>query len=120
MAMVEAMVAASLLGLGLLGASRLTVTALHTAQFGREQEQAWTLAREALDCALARRAPCPEAAQVEGQGARYAVQLERMAVASGLEQISARVIWQGAGGERTLTLHTRQSAMPDWLGLSLP
>lgn len=120
MALVEALVAASLLGLGLLGASRLTVTALNSAQQTREQEHAIALAREALDCAVARTQPCPQASLVDRQGARYRIELEQSPIGPQLTQVTAQVFWQGAAGPQHLRWQTRVSALPDWLGLSLP
>jgi len=120
MALVEALVAASLLGLGLLGASRLTVTALTSAQQTREQEHAIALAREALDCAVARKQPCPQASPVDRQGTHYRIELEQSPIGPQLTQVTALVFWQGAAGPQTLRWSTRVSELPDWLGLSLP
>ena len=69
MALVEALVAASLLSLGLLGASRLTLRALDAALQTRQLEQAHALAREALDCALRQTSPCPAAAHPRAEHA---------------------------------------------------
>ena len=120
MALVEALVAASLLGLGVLGASRLTVTALNTALQTREQEQAQAFAREALDCAVARTLPCPRASRVDWQGTSFTVALEQNPLGPHLTQFTARVAWQGAAGPQSIAWLTRVSDMPDWLGLSLP
>ena len=81
MAMVEALVAAGLLALGVLGASRLTLRALDTAQHSHHRTEAQALAREALDCAVAQTLPCPAAATVSWQGMTYTVQLQQRPMA---------------------------------------
>jgi Tfp pilus assembly protein PilV len=122
MAMVEALVASALLGLGLLGATRLTLHALDAAQKTRQEMLARSLAAEALDCAMARLEPCPGAAQREPLGMTYTLELTHQPVDVSLTHIQARVRWSGQTTSPTqeLTWHTRVSAMPDWVGLSLP
>lgn len=121
MAMVEALVASSLLALGLLGATRLTTHALHAALQTRQEVQALALAIEALDCAVARLTPCPAAVQHQQQGTRYRIALTRTPVDASLSEVQAQVQWSDTGGrDQSLRLQTRVSAMPDWLGLSLP
>lgn len=120
MALVEALVAASLLALGLLGASRLTVRALDAALQTRQQEQALALAQDALDCALTRSPLCPASTLVTRQGTVYSVQMQQTPLAAQLNDISVRVQWQGSLGTQKLEWHTRQSGLPDWLGVSSP
>lgn len=122
MAMVEALVASALLGLGLLGATRLTTHALDAALRTRQEVLARALATEALDCAIARLEPCPAARQRQHQGVTYTVSLQRTPVNATLTEVQAQVRWS-AGAARphqSLVWHTRVSAMADRLGLSSP
>lgn len=120
MAMVEALVAASLLALGLLGASRLTLSALDAALQTRHLEQAQALAREALDCAAARIPPCPVAESMGLEGTTYTLRMEQVPLAPQLVEISLQVQWEDRSGPRTQSWRTRVSALPDWLGVSSP
>ena len=120
MALVEALVASSLLGLGLLGASRLTLRALDAAMQTRQQEQARMLARDTLDCVLARTSPCPAAERVTRQGVAYKVQLQSTPLGQHLHEVSVRVEWQVGAEWHQRQWRTRSSALPDWLGVSSP
>ena len=120
MAMVEALVAASLLGLGLLGASRLTLRALDAALQTRQQELAQALARGALDCAVTGTLPCPQAGQVSRQGVDYTVQLQSGAVSAHLIEIKVQVAWRSNSGLQRIQWQTRRSDLPAWLGVSSP
>ena len=120
MAMVETLVAAALLALGLLGASRLTLRALDAAQQTRQMEQAQTLARDALDCALTSDAVCPASTSVIRQGVTYTLQVQRVPVAAHLTEVSVQVAWPSPAGAQQLIWYTRRSDMPDWLGVSSP
>ena len=120
MAMVEALVAAGLLALGLLGASRLTLRALDAAQQTRHHEQAQALAREALDCAVAQAQPCPAAASVSWQGVTYTVQLQQRPIAPFLAEMAVQVEWRTSTGTQSLNWQTRRSDLPGWLGVSSP
>ena len=120
MAIVEALVATSLLTLGLLGASRLTLRALDAALQTRHQEQAQSLAREALDCAVSQTQPCPAAESITRQGMAYTVQMQHLPRSSGLTEISVQIAWRSSAGPQQLIWHTRRSDLPDWLGVSSP
>jgi len=118
MAMVEALVASALLGLGLLGATRLTTHALDAALRTRQEVQASALAAEALDCAVARRDPCPASTQRQQHGTTYTVSVQRTPVDANLTAVQAQVQWP-AGAMRpqhSLVWQTRVSAMPGPLG----
>ena len=120
MAMVETLVAASLLSLGLLGASRLTLRALDAALQTRQLEQAQALAQDALDCALSATSPCPAAASATRQGVAYSVQVRQTPLAAGLTGITVQVAWRSSAGPQQLTWSTRRSDLPGWLGVSSP
>ena len=118
--MVEALVAASLLGLGLLGATRLLSHAFDAALHARQHAVALALTREAMDCALGTLQPCPTAEQVLQQGVRYTVRLEVQPLGAHLSELTVRVDWQDGKAARKIEGRTRVSDLPDWLGLSLP
>lgn len=124
MAMVEALVASALLGLGLLGATRLTTHALGAALQTRQEVRAQALAADTLDCALFRATPCPAAETIRYQGTTYTVQLQYTPGDAGLTDVQVRVTWATGAGpsarDHSLSQTTRLSAMPDWVGLSLP
>lgn len=124
MAMVEALVASAVLGLGLLGATRLTIHALDAALQTRQEVRARALAADALGCAIARTEPCPAAEQVTQQGVTYTVQLQRKALDEALAEVSVRVQWSDGRsrgqGQRSVNWRSRVSAMPDWVGVSSP
>ena len=124
MALVEALVATSLLGVGLLGATRLVVHALEAARQTRLQEQAQALARDTLDCAMARTTPCPAANTVTWRGVAYTVELQTAPLEPHRTDITVQVRWQ-AGTRRSappsqLTVRTQVSDLPDWVGVSSP
>ena len=121
MALVEALVASALLALGLLGATRLTTHALHAALQTRHDVQAHTLAAQALDCAVARLAPCPAAAGQTLQGSTFSVTLSSQPLEGTLSAFEAQVHWTDASGkDQSIRLQTRVSSLPDVLGLSSP
>lgn len=124
MAMVEALVASAVLGLGLLGATRLTTHALDAALQTRQEVRAQALAADTLDCAIFRALPCPASESIRHQGTTYTVQLQYTPRDADLTEVQVRVTWAtGAGSrarEHSLSPSTRISAMPDWVGLSLP
>lgn len=120
MAMVEALVAASLLTLGLLGASRLTLRALDAAQQTRHLEQARALAREALDCSVTRVQPCPAAESITLEGMTYSIRLEQAPITPQLIEIAVRIEWRKDFQPEVRSWRTRVSALPDWLGVSSP
>lgn len=118
MAMVEALVAAGLLGLGLLGASRMVHVALNAAEHSRQLTQAQELARQALNCGLTGDSACPSQAQVTLPPITYTVQLDHTPMGTHLSQITATVTWQRHGRTEQILWQTRRSNLPDWLGVS--
>ena len=124
MAMVEALIASALLGLGLLGATRLTLHALHLLRQSAQQTQAQSLARQALDCvsALPTANPCPLQERVEHAGVTYEVQLQANAAGAALTEWLVSVQWSDARGSdlRRLVWRTRVSALGSRLGVSSP
>ncbi|MFM7026519.1 MAG: hypothetical protein ACKOWC_10740 [Limnohabitans sp.] len=122
MAMVEALVASALLGLGLLGAARLTTHALDAAMRTRQEVQARALAAETLDCAIAHQVPCPALPQRQYQGVTYTIALQSTPLDSTLSELQVQVRWyaQGSHPAQTLAWYTRVSTLPDWVGVSSP
>ena len=110
MAMVEALVAAGVLGLGLLGASRMVHVALNAAEHSRQLTQAQQLARQALDCGLTGDSACPSQAQVTLPPITP--------MGTHLSQITATVTWQRHGRTEQILWQTRRANLPDWLGVS--
>ena len=57
MALIEALIASAVLGIGLVGATQLALKTLHMASASRQHTVAQHLAQEAMDCLHARTAP---------------------------------------------------------------
>lgn len=117
-ALVEALVAAALLGVGLLGAARLALHAQASAREAHAQLQAQTLAHEALDCVLARQTVCPVASPLTLGGMRYGIALARTPLGASLEELEVTVTWSSPEGQaaadplRRLVWRTRIASLP--------
>jgi type II secretory pathway pseudopilin PulG len=141
MALIEALVASAVLGIGLAAATRLTLHTLHTASDTRQRTVALALALDAMDCHQSGRAGCALQASITVQGTTFNLQSQVQTRPSlALEDLQVRVQWPSAGpglgaadggfggnspgqaqplmGE--LTLHSSRDAVPAWLGVSLP
>lgn len=143
MALIEALVAAAVLGIGLAGATRLTLHTLMTASDTRQLAVAHVLALDAMDCLQSGRASCHLQANVSVQGTRYTLQSQIQARPGlALVDLQVHVQWPAMGrapgsqeaaevsgggtfrhaqsqrGE--LVLHSSRDAVPTWLGVSLP
>ena len=112
MAMVEALVASALLGMGLLGATRLVTHALSAALQTRQEVQAQALASEALGCATARTEPCPLAATVQHQGVGYTVQLQLSPLGRALSEVQAQVQWRSSPGDTPASAQIARTVQP--------
>lgn len=94
--MLEALVAAAVLALGLQGALRLGMQSLQLGQETAEQLQARQLALQMLECHALPWPDCSAERSLLLQGTRYSVTLIRQAGAvQGVERLQARVQWQG-------------------------
>lgn len=139
MALIEALVASAVLGIGLMGATRLTLHALQTASDTRQYTVAHTLAVDAMECHQSSRRDCPLSASVSVQGTTYTVQSQLQPRAElALVDLQVRVQWTaigrtqigpsgavdaaGASGQRTgeLVLHSSRDDVPGWVGVSSP
>ena len=122
MAMIEALVASAVLGIGLLGATQLTLRAMQTATDTRQRGVAQLLAQEAMDCALSG-AACPSQDSVQMQGVRYSRQTRTTPRGNGLQDIQVTVQWASAtpwaqassAGQASLVWHSSASHMPGWV-----
>ena len=127
MALIEALVASAVLGMGLLGATQLTLKAMQTATDTRQRGVAQLLAQEAMDCALSG-ATCPSQDSVQVQGVRYTRQtrISPRATPGGgaLQDIQVTVQWAAVtpwaegsnAGQTSLVWHSSVSPLPGWVG----
>jgi Tfp pilus assembly protein PilV len=142
MALIEALVASAVLGIGLAGATRLTMHALQTASDTRQHTVAHALAVNALECLHDGRADCALNASFTLQGTTYTVQSQRQPHANlAVVDVQVRVQWPVLGrrpagtptstessgaaddtGQRLgdIVLTTRRDEVPSWVGVSLP
>jgi Tfp pilus assembly protein PilV len=141
MALIEALVASAVLGIGLAAATRLTLHTLHTASDTRQRTVALALALDAMDCHQSGRAGCALQASTTVQGTTFNLQSQvQTRPGLALEDLQVRVQWPSAGPELgaagggfggnlpgqaqprmgELTLHSSRDAVPGWLGVSLP
>ena len=123
MALIEALVASAVLGMGLLGATQLTLKAMQTATDTRQRGVAQMLAQEAMDCALSG-ASCPTQDSVQVQGVRYTRQTRMAPRGNGLQDIQVTVQWAAVtpwaegsnAGQTSLVWHSSVSPLPGWVG----
>jgi type II secretory pathway pseudopilin PulG len=141
MALIEALVASAVLGIGLAAATRLTLHSLLTASETRQHTVALALALDAMDCLQSSRSGCSLQASTTVQGTTYRMQSQvQTRPGLALEDLQVRVQWPtvgpamrltggGFGGDSPsqaqprmgeLTLHSSRDAVPAWLGVSLP
>lgn len=131
MALVEALIASAVLGIGLLGATQLTLQTLHTAHQNRQHTVAQQLAQEAMDCLRApsqlaahgEESGCPGEEVLHRQGVRYTRHAHSTFGADGgLSDLHVRVTWpvQPEGHLGLINWHSSVSDLPSWVGVSLP
>lgn len=133
MALIEALLASAVLGIGLLGATQLTLKALQTATDTRQRHAAHMLAQEAMDCALSGTPTCPSQDSVQVQGTRYSRQMRVVPHGVGLNDVEVTVQWassvtsassgsspQSPSGLASLTWRSSVSSVPRWVGVSSP
>jgi type II secretory pathway pseudopilin PulG len=156
MALVEALIASAILGIGLVGATQLTLKTLNTATQNRQQTVAQILAQEAMDCLRAQAllsglatsgtatpgqtntAPCPGEETRQIQGVTYTRQTRSTSGGAGVAgDLHVRVSWPApgqsgppasiaastagsSGAARLVEWHSSASALPTWVGVSLP
>ena len=129
MALIEALIASAVLGIGLVGATQLTLKTLNTASDSRQHTVAQHLAQEAMDCLRANPALCPAQDIIEHQGERYTRQARSTARGQGLVDLRVSVQWPASGAssgpnvsaaEQRIEWHSSASGLPAWAGLSPP
>ena len=127
MVLIEALLASAVLGIGLLGATRLTMQAVNTAADTRLRTVARTLALEAIECLQARRSDCPISDQTTVQGKVFTRQTRLQARPGlALTDVEVRTQWSPlhrlpeGQTQAELILHTSVSQVPTWVGVSSP
>ena len=121
MALIEVLVASAVLGMGLLGATQLTLKAMQTASDTRQQVVAQGLAQQAMDCARSG-SMCPSRESTEVQGVRYTCETGLSPGVGGALEVAVTVQWSSpqtsaAGAAPTrLAWHSRISPVPAWVG----
>lgn len=126
MAMVEALIASAVLGVGMLGAVQLAAQGLQTATDTRQRLLAHGLALDAMDCHQAQRADCPMNDQTTLQASTFTRRVELTQQGLGLMDITVTVQWpsaaraSSAGSPSQLVLRSSRASVPIWVGVSLP
>ena len=145
MALIEALVASAVLGIGLAAATRLTLHTLHTASDTRQRTVALALALDAMDCHQSGRTGCALQVSSTVQGTTYSLQVQLQSRPGlALEDLQVRVQWPtsgpalgtvggnlggglgaGSAGQAQprrgeLVVHSSRDTVPVWLGVSLP
>jgi type IV pilus modification protein PilV len=121
MALIEALVASAVLGIGLLGVTQLTLKTLQVATETRQRGVAQLLAQEALDCALSGTA-CPSQDSTELQGVRYTRQTRFTPRGSGVQDVQVTVqsaspkARAGSNEAASLVWNSSVSPVPGWVG----
>lgn len=135
MALIDALIASAVLGIGLAGTTQLTLKTYRLAIENRQQTMAQLLAQEAMDCWLARAQPCPVQDDIRVQGVRYARQVQSTPRDGGwVLDLQVSVTWTSGGsaqgpetaqrqasvGQQRILWHSSASAVPLWVGVSSP
>ena len=129
MALIEALIASAVLGIGLVGATQLAHKTLHMASASRQHTVAQHLAQEAMDClhASANAISCPGQEIIQLQGVRYTRQTRSTPRGDGLvNDLQVSVEWTASTASTASTDNTRiewhssASTIPLWVGVSSP
>ena len=139
MALIEALVASAVLGIGLTGATRLTLHTLQAAGDTRQQGVAHALGVDAMECHQSGRTLCVMKQEVTVQGTTYTLQSQlSQRVDLPLVDIEVQVQWPALGRAQSgqsgaaalgtgatqsmgqLILYSSRDQVPTWLGVSLP
>jgi Tfp pilus assembly protein PilV len=131
MALIEALIASAVLGIGLVGATQLTLKTLNTASQNRQHTVAQHLAQEAMDCLHVQARTgitlCPPQASLLVQGVRYEREARSKPRGDGtLIDLQVRVQWaapgnaSGTASYQHTDWHSSASSVPGWLGVSSP
>jgi len=120
MVLLETLVAASLLGLGLLSAIRLSAYVDQMLRQMRQENLALALALEALDCATTSHSECPALQTRQDDPLVFVATLQLQTLEPNLLEARVQVHWQDGDVERQLERLTHLSTLPDWVGVSSP
>lgn len=131
MALIEALMASAVLGIGLIGAMQLTLKTLYVASENRQHTAAQQLAQEGMDCLLANASPCPVEDLITLQGVRYTRQTHVTPRGTDpINDVKVIVEWLPIGGGlssaaapvavRRITWHSSVSTLPHWVGTPTP
>jgi type IV pilus modification protein PilV len=120
MALIEALVASAVLGIGLLGATQLSLKAMQTAAETRQRHVAQMLAQEAMDCIRSGNL-CDAQTPVEVQGIRYTREIRITPRSAQLQDVQVTVQWSSAIGLRQapaarLDGYSSVAQLPNWVG----
>lgn len=141
MALIEALIASAVLGIGLVGATQLTLKTLHIASENRQHTVAQHLVQEAMDCLRTQATRCAGQEEIQVQGVRYTRQARRTPRGNGLlSDLQVSVQWRasgtrsgqsastpsgtsthlGAPADQRIEWHSSASELPGWVGVSSP
>lgn len=137
LALIEALVASAVLGIGLVGATQLMVKTIASASLSRQQTFAHQLAQEGMDCLRANAAACPTQDTIERQGVRFTRQARSMPRGTPvLVDLQVSVQWPagwagpgftpgplaggGGGDAHRIEWHSSTSGVPAWVGATPP
>jgi Tfp pilus assembly protein PilV len=139
MALIEALIASAVLGIGLVGATQLALKTLHMASASRQHSVAQHLAQEAMDCLHANAIPCPGQEVIQVHGVRYTRQTRSTPRGDGLvNDLQVSVEWTASGTRASpssvsgsnagpgtaantrIEWHSSASTIPLWVGVSSP
>ena len=128
MALIEALIASAVLGIGLVGATQLTLKTLHMARESRQHTLAQHLAQEAMDCLRTRTNLCPREEKLQLQGVSYTRRALSTARGNGqIDDLQVSVSWvasgnnanapstSGASFENRIEWHSSVCAVPAWV-----
>ena len=139
--LIEALVAAALLGLGMMGAITLAMHSLQAAGSSRQQNTALTLAQNTIDCLRSGPSLCPESAALvsTGQiqetqtlsGTTYKIKGELSSTSmANLQGLEVTVKWEPMGtttthnpmspGSGQIALRTRLASIPVFVQATRP
>ncbi|MFY8044078.1 MAG: type IV pilus modification PilV family protein [Rhodoferax sp.] len=125
LALIEALMASAVLGIGLVGAMQLTLKAIYMASENRQHTTAQQLDQEGMDCLLAKNKLCPLDERITLQGVSYKRQASSTARSANLiSDLQVSVEWHPAGGlsstpvpaaVRRIDWYSSVSALPGWV-----
>lgn len=134
-ALIDALIASAVLGIGLAGTAQLTLKTYRLATENRQHTVAQLLAEEAMNCWLARAQACPVKDDIRIQGVRYSRQVQSTPRDGGwVLDLQVRVEWSNSGttpdplgrsqqvsaDHQRILWHSSASAIPLWVGVSSP